>query len=322
MPDFLLKKLVLVSVSERKARSITFHEQTTLITGDNDIGKSSLVKSIFRCLGAEPPIHDEWAKARVSSLLYFSIAQQDFVILRQGSIFTVFDNRKNILGQFQSITNELGPFLGKLLKFGLRLQGRSDGQSITPPPAYYFLPFYFDQDRSWNKSWNSFERLEQMARWKLDLVEYHTGIKPNQFYELKGKQAALQKQRDQAQADLDIVRRIRDELSDQLQTLPFNIDLDAFREEITELIVECEKIQKTADKVRDRLVSLHNERISLEAQSEIVKSSLSELDKDYGFLQKADTHVTCPTCNAIYENNFGEVFEIALDEDKCEDLLN
>jgi hypothetical protein len=309
-------------MSERKARTIIFDEQITIITGDNDTGKSSLVKSIFRCFGAEPQTHDAWARARVTGLLHFTVAQQDLAILRQGSIFTVFDRRKEILGQFQSITNELGPFLANLLKFGLKLQGRNDGQSITPPPAFYFLPFYFDQDRSWNKSWDSFVRLDQMSKWKLDLVEYHTGIKPNEFYELKGRQALLQKQRDQAQMDLDVVRRIRDELSDQLQTLSFNVDLDAFRDEITELIVECEKIQKTADKVRDRLVTLHNERISLEAQSEIVKSSLSELDKDYVFLQKADSHVTCPVCNAVYENNFGEVFEIALDEDKCEDLLN
>lgn len=321
MSKFLLKKLVLVSTSEGKGRTITFHPRTTIITGSNGTGKSSIIKSIFRAFGAEPPICKEWINARVAILLSFSINEDEFFILRQGQIFTVFDSQRNVLGQFQSITNELGPFLAKYLNFGLRLQSSTDKQSKLPPPAYYFLPYYFDQDKSWKECWSSFEKLQQMTKWKSDLVEYHTGIKPNKFYELKGEQLELEKKKNQTEADLDVVKRVRDELSDKLQCLPFAIDLDVFREEITQLIIECEKIQKTADNVRDRLVSLHNERISLEAQIGIVKGSLSEINKDYVFLQREGNHVTCPICSATYENGFSEIFDYALDEDKCEDLL-
>ena len=194
-------------------------------------------------------------------------------------------------------------------------------ESVTPPPAYLFLPFYFDQDRSWTESWHGFERLEQMKSWKADLVEYHTGIKPNAFYELKGDQSSLTVQRDETQAELEMVRRIRNELNDKLQAISFTVDLDAFREEITEMLVECEKIQRTAEKIRERLVDLHNERMSIEAQIEIVKGSLKELTADYEFLRLKEDHVDCPTCGAAYENGFREVFDIALDEDRCEELL-
>ena len=148
-----------MSVRERKARTINFHPRTTVITGDNDTGKSSLIKTILRSFGAEPPIHDDWKQARVSALISFSLREKTFAILRQGTRFTVFENGVSVAGQFDSVTKELGPFLAQRLEFGVKLQQSSDRQSITPPPAYYFLPFYFDQDRSWNKSWNSFERL-------------------------------------------------------------------------------------------------------------------------------------------------------------------
>jgi hypothetical protein len=321
MLDFSINRLVLVSTSETKARIITFHKKITVLTGGNDKGKSSLIKSILYCFGAEPPRDDKWKRAHANILVSFTIGESDFSILRQGSTITVFDKDEQILGQFQSITNELGPFFAKMVRFGLKLQANSDGRSITPPPAFYFLPFYFDQDQSWNKPWNSFINLTQMTTWKLDLVEYHIGIKPNEFYEIKGEQTVVQKLIDETRADFEIVRRIRNELSDQLHTLSFNIDLDAFREEITELIVECETIQKSADKIRDRLVNLHNERILLEAQIEIVRISLAELNKDYQYLRKSGEHVTCPLCSAEYDNTFEEKLEIALDEDKGEDLL-
>src|SRR5690625_7590659 len=59
---------------------------------------------------------------------------------------------------------------------------------ITPPPAYFFLPFYVDQDSGWKKNWSSFAYLTQLKRnWKRDIAYFHTGIKPNEFYEIKSK---------------------------------------------------------------------------------------------------------------------------------------
>ena len=51
-----------------------------------------------------------------------------------------------------------------------------------------------------------------MTRWKQDLVEYHTGIRPNEFYELKGTQASLERERDQAHVEIDVLKGIREEL--------------------------------------------------------------------------------------------------------------
>jgi hypothetical protein len=304
----------------KKARSITFHPETTLITGDNDTGKSSLLKSIFHGFGAEPPVHPDWKHAGVSVLLTFSVGDNTYSLLRQGSQFTLFSEDGNPIGVYRSVTNELGPYLARVFNFGLKLISRRD-EAVTPPPAYFFLPFYFDQDRSWNETWRAFEKLDQMKAWKVDLLEYHTGIKPNEFYEMKGEQTVLLRQRDDTQAELEMVRRIQNELSDRLQRISFNVNLDTFREEITEMLVECEKIRQTAERIRERLVDLHNERMNLEAQIEIVKGSLKELNADYDFLRDQGEDVECPTCGAHYSNSFREVFEIALDEDRCEDLL-
>lgn len=322
MPHLLLKRLLLVSTNERKARSIDFHPKATLISGINDTGKSSLLKSLMLCFGAEPPVHSHWKGARVTTLLSFSVDEAHYRLLRQGRQFTIFygENEDAPAEQYLSVTNGIGLKLAEILRFGLRLVNQSN-ESVVPPPAYLLLPYYFDQDKGWSESWRSFERLSQMKNWRQDVIEYHTGIRPNAFYELKGEQTILFQQRDTANAQLETLRSIRSDLQDQLHTVTFSVSLDEFRAEVTELLVECEKIQRTADKVRERLVALHNERIALEAQVEIAKASLKELGDDYAFLQSHGDHIDCPTCGAGYTAHFRDQFQIAVDEDSCEELL-
>ena len=55
-----------------------------------------------------------------------------------------------------------------------------------------FLPFYIDQDTGWNKTWASFDRLSQFKKWRQPVAEYHTGIRPNQFYIAKGEAEQFQ----------------------------------------------------------------------------------------------------------------------------------
>lgn len=73
MKNLVLKKLLLLSKKEGKAREIPFHIETTVITGVNDTGKSSLIKSIFHSLGASVKFHSTWNAIDVITLLYFEL---------------------------------------------------------------------------------------------------------------------------------------------------------------------------------------------------------------------------------------------------------
>jgi hypothetical protein len=319
MRNLSFKQLLLLSSREGKARILNFHPRATILTGTNDTGKSSVLKSLLKTFGAETPTHDDWNRANVISLVHFSVGATEYYLLRQGKTYTVFNAERQPIEQFTSVTNGLGPYLARLFNFGLVLTD-SSGESRIPPPAFLFLPYYFDQDRSWGESWRSFERLGQFSNWRQDLVDYHTGVRPNTFYETKGSLGELQKRKEALLAEQLVLRNIKTELREKLEKISFDVDLDAFREEITELLVECEKIQKTADGIKERLVRLHNERIDIEAKIEIVKQSLKEINADFKFLQNKD-HIECPSCGAEYQNSFREIFNIALDEDRCQELI-
>jgi hypothetical protein len=320
MLPFSIKRLVLMSSDTERARIINFHQRATIITGENDTGKSSLIKSIYYAFGAEPRMLKPW-KATVSKILvHFSVGEHNFSLLRNGSSFTLFEKSGQPLETFTSVTTGLGVYLAKLLQFGIKLTSQS-GELITPPPAYLFLPFYFDQDKGWVENWDSFDRLKQIKNWRKDLIEYHVGLKPNEYYEIKGKHLKVKERMVVAQAEAKVLKSVRDQISEKYQEVAFNIDLEAFQEEIKEMLVLCGELQKAAEKIKEKLVDLYNVKMEIESQIEIVTNALGEMSSDYKFLEKLNDHVDCPTCGAAYDVSFAEIFGIALDEGKCEELL-
>lgn len=321
MKKLLFTELSLLSQIEKKAFQTKFSPKSNLIIGKNDTGKSSLIKSLFRVFGAESKNHPRWQNANVTILLRFKIDGEAFAILRYGRLYSVFNSKDELLGTFNSVTKELSPFLAKLFDFKLILPNKQ-GETITPPPAYFFLPFYIDQDKGWVSNWNSFEQLGQIPRWRINIAEYHTGIRPNEYYELINKSATLKSEISDLTNELRVQENVFQRIDKSHKESNFDIDTKAFEKEIESLLFECEKLKIKEDALKATLSNLYNTRFHLEAQVKLVKGTYDELNSDFEFAnKKIDSDVECPICGAIYENSFSERFAIAQDENRCYELL-
>lgn len=243
MPGFVLKELLLISLREKRARRVTFHPRTTIVKGVNDTGKSSLIKSIYRCLGASPPtVHGKWKAANVIGALTFAIDDGLYTVLQDGKRYTVFDGSRNVVAAFDSVTLGLGPHLAGLLDFRLKLTNR-DNQLTTPPSAYIFLPFYVDQDKGWADAWASFAKLSQFPDWKKDLTEYYTGIRPKEYYRAKGESESLQEELKPLVERHDVLQSVLLDLERRLRLAEFSLDVEAYRREIRELLIACDGLK-------------------------------------------------------------------------------
>lgn len=323
MRKLLFSEILLISQREKRARKIKFHPTATLIAGRNDTGKSSLVKSLFQSFGAEPPMHPRWKSALVSTLVRFSLDGTSYSILHYGGYFSLFDEGNRLIRSFKSVSSELGPYLSDLLSFGLRLPDR-DKQLAIPPPAYYFLPYYVDQDRSWTENWNAFTKLSQFSgEWKKQLAEYHTGIRPNEYYKLAMEKVLVTDVLQKAESELKVQSNVLKKFDDRFKVADFTIDIDAFKEEVEELLFNCEKLKEREQELKDTLTKLNNIKIHLDIQIRLVENARTEIGKDF---QYADSELLeeaeCPTCGAVYENSFAERFSIAQDENRCLELLS
>ncbi|WP_165071224.1 hypothetical protein [Paludisphaera rhizosphaerae] len=325
MKKFVLKELILLSLKEEKARRVEFDSQVTLVKSKrNGRGKSCLIKSIYGSLGATAgKVQDSWKHAKVITLVSIEVEGRLHRILRSGKSFALFDADDSFVRKYTGITKGFGPFLANLLDFRLQLLS-NENELLVPPPAYMFLPFYIDQDTGWSKPWNAFERLSQFQRWQVPVAEYHTGIRPNRYYIAQGEAKKFQEELKAPTQRRDVLKGIQLDLEAQMKVADFSIDVEAYREELRELLVVCDELKKMQDAIKEELVALYNNKTVTEAQIVIAKDAISQVRSDYRYASSGerDDHVSCPTCGVEYTNSFAERFAIALDEERCAQFLD
>ncbi|WP_306257991.1 hypothetical protein [Pararhizobium sp. IMCC21322] len=118
MKRLKFRKLWLLSNQEKKARVEDFSSLTTTVVADNDFGKSSLVKSLYATLGADPSRTPEpWKNAKVETLLEFEIDGSAFFMLRQAGRFALFDEVRTLTWTGNSVVKDLAPKIAELLDF-------------------------------------------------------------------------------------------------------------------------------------------------------------------------------------------------------------
>lgn len=322
MKNLIFRELLVISETEKAARAIKFHPLMTVIQGENDTGKSSIVKSIYHALGAEPHnILDRWKNARTVSALNFVLDGTDYWLLRDDDSFTLFDHRKTVVRTFKSVTKELGPYFAKMFNFKILLSRSGEAPASQATPAFLFLPFYFDQDSSWTDNWAGFRQLQQFTNWRTDVALFHTGVRPAEYYAAKIERAEASQHLETAESERATVRTIRRRLEKDLPVAQFDVDLNAFRREVDELISESAELRAVEQKMRNRLVKLHTERETLLQEQAIAEVAMKELSSDFRFAADLPDSVECPTCGTTHTNNFLERFKIARDEEQCHELL-
>jgi hypothetical protein len=322
MKNLRLQKLHLCSDLEKAARTVQFDYHKTVILGENDTGKSCLIKSIYAVFGADAyKTNDTWDAVKANLLLEFTVDGVSYRIMRSGSFFALFDGFDELIWNGSGIVSGIGPQIAKLLDLKLTLQDRN-GEQIVPPPAFCFLPFYVDQDIGWLRTWASFAGIQMFENPKRDVAYFHAGLRPNDYYVAKATKLAA----DRAREDLKTDRKALDRAARRLQAgrspIRFDLSPENFASKIDDLLSECQSLQEKQDRVQRVLSDLYSKRSALLEQNEIAGFALSELDADYEFMRKAaEAEIVCPTCGTVHVNDFANKFGLISDAETCRGFL-
>ncbi len=322
MKSLRFQRLLLCSELEKSARTLLFHPTTTVVVGENDTGKSSLIKSIYAAFGADPLIvHPRWADANVSILLDFTVDGVAFRILRTGEVFGLFDGASRLIWKETGISSGVAKAIAALIDFKLELQNRQ-GEFVTPPPAYAFLPFYVDQDAGWQKTWSSFRGLGQFENYKRDVSTFHAGIKPNAYYAARSKKQTADREKEEVSVERRALDRAAKRLQGSRSGFKFDLRPDAFGDRLAGFFRQCENLQADQEKVQRTLNDLHSQRAMLVEQINIAGGALADLSADFEFLRKSvEGEVICPTCGTAHDNDFAAKFGLLGDADLCREFL-
>lgn len=323
MKNLTFKRLVVASDTLRSGNQFEFKPRFNLITAnDNSFGKSTLAKLLFWTLGGDPVLDVTWTGFDVRCLVDFNVGNEAYQAGRYGNI--MFLRRPN--GQwekFPKITGAYSEAFAEIVGFEVLLPNRNDSTKLeTPPPAFYFLPFYVDQQRSWSQAWNGFASLEQYTRWQKTVIEYHTGYLLPEFFTFEERIAAQNLEKKTAEGE---VRKIETAIEVVKAYVPQSSktvaltkgEFDALASEVSDDIA---KLQTTQEELLGTIAESQAERLYLQGQLDLARLASTDLDKDYIFSVECieGDSLLCPVCGTVHDNSSPSRASILADKDEAD----
>lgn len=321
MRTFQFESISLLSHRDKKARKVSFHPHRNLIQGENHTGKSSLVKHLFVTLGAKPlGTLEQWDPQTVSAVR-FKVDGESFTVIHHNGARSLHDSAGKLLKATDSHAVWAETFAA-LVGFKLMLTSKKTGQGVLADPACFFLPFYIDQDGSWREKWDTFPATMQYAAPVRSILEYFSGIKPAQYYELKSEHSAMSKEADALVSEMNLLERARGRLSQTLPVGTVRLSEAGFEEEIRRLTVEANELNGMQETLRAKYVREGEVVASINHQIHASFASLREYAGDQKYLASADNahEIICPTCGAEHEQSFLHYLGYAEDARILEEL--
>jgi hypothetical protein len=321
MKSFQFESIRLMSHRDGRARKIHFHATSTLVVGRNHTGKSSLIKALFRTLGAKPKGGmTEWDESTVS-VVDFSVGGIGYSALHQSGHRALFSAD----GKLLTAANNHGEWahaLTEALGFNLILTDKN-AATVSADANCFFLPFYINQDGSWQSTWDTFVGLKRFRAPVGPILEYFSGIKPPAYYSLSAERALLQRDIDELERERCALERTKIRFQESGYQRTPKVNPENFEEEVGELTQEVSRLNAEQEKVRENLVYEREALESIENQIKAANVALETYAKDSTYMRQEPREVlVCPTCNAEHEESFLQLLDYAEDARVLRELVS
>lgn len=305
--------LFLLSQTEKRALKVPLGASRIVIQGGNGFGKSAILKSIYETLGAAPQkIDSRWRSANVSSALVFEYEGNRYTAVKALGVHGLFDADRKLLFSGQQVVRDWAPRLARFFGFKLIMSDR-DGEIVVPPPSYMLAPFYVDQDAGWYRPWASFQDL-YLPDSPRTLAEYHSGLKPDAYYEARANLAVDRLTLSELEASVSTLRDAIQQIQQIDEGGSPTYDLGEFRSEIDDLVRESESLLTQQREFRREISDLHEEAHLLQAEKSLLERTLRELREEFDVAVALPDEIECPTCGQGYANDLADRFALIQDE--------
>ncbi|TVO63688.1 hypothetical protein FHP89_14025 [Denitromonas ohlonensis] len=266
---------------------------------------------MFLTLGAKPQGNlTQWDEHTVS-LVGFRVDGRSFQALHSSGIRALFEN--GVLIAATSDHSEWSAAFASVTGFNLVLLDKN-GQSVPADPKCFFLPFYINQDGSWQASWNTFTGLQQFSKPMGSILEYFSGIKPQEYYEAKAKRDAELRLLDDLKKERGFLDKARERFGKKLPLSGPKIDPENFKLEIEQLTLEMTALNKEQEKLRSQSVSERDLLSSIYLQINLANEAIRAYEDDAQYLRNEPREaLVCPVCNAEHSESFMDLLTYADD---------
>lgn len=160
--NLIVNSITMVDLTNKEAKRIIFSPGKNLLTSNgNHFGKSVIMKSLYYTLGAEVYFPNPIKRLNLLTYLDFSLNNINYRVSRLKNAFTLYSNDL-FVGRYLSV-GEFEEKLSEIFDLEINLVGKDVNGTITKcPPAFYYLPYYIDQENGWATNSFSFDMDENV----------------------------------------------------------------------------------------------------------------------------------------------------------------
>lgn len=270
--EIYFKEVNIVSIRDKKGFSFEFSPTINFIHGDNDTGKSSLIKSLYYTLGGDLRLDDLWKNDDIVTRVVLSFNNADIVFLRHNKMIGVFDDEMSVYFSIADLAGKVSDIFG----FNLQLHNKYKGVTEQANPACYYLPFYIDQDEGWHTILNSFSGLGMYSEWQRNILYYHSGVKPKEYYLLQGEIKRVRAEISDLEAIVKVIKVSKGKIDDSFGIVLFDVDVTFYESKLDALMTECRELEKAEADFRFQLLSLYSQRNRISDEIECSNRLLHE----------------------------------------------
>lgn len=329
MNRIYFKSLTILSQQDKKGFSYTFSPNINIIFGENDTGKSSLIKNLYYTLGADLRLDPKWNKERIISKVVLHVRGTEYAFLRSNKRISIFNLTKNLEHIITSSHRaEIADKVKSIFNFNLELLNKKSSVQAQAYPACLYLPFYIDQDSGWSRVLESFDNLAMYNEWQKSILQFHTGIKPKEYYELQGEIKLIGLNLEELLATLKAIKSAQQRFEESFGRVLFDVDIDYYEELLQRFLGKCQSLNEEETEYRIKLLELLTNRDIVANEINECKAQLEDnqidsistsvqIDAKYQILENRDSLLK--VIPDLYEQKLNFESEISLVKEKLRD---
>lgn len=298
----------MVDLTNKEAKRIDFSAGKNMLTSEhNHLGKSVIMKSLYYTLGAEVYYPAPIKKLNLLTYIDFTYKEHQYRVARLGNSFVLYCD-----GLFIDSYSSVGDFeekLSSIFDLEINLVGKDqDGTIVRCPPAFYYMPYYIDQENGWSANSFSFDRMTQFdLPQRKNSFFFHLGVFDNDYVDVSKRLKSNDRQISVLVKENEKYTTVIETLNDGMDSTQMAFDISSLEHAISIRENEIKQVLDEIAKIRKQLVEAEDQFIQLTHDKEILSKYIK---KKSPIAEKSDIELMeCPRCGMVFERTMTQKLE-------------